>query len=644
MAESMSSISSLPPLADDDKFTFINKKICDTVIPEVFSTVIGWGCDKPQHRSYLDHIKLKTNLSDKEWKQYTTKYWLKNEILKLKENSTDGFDTTLMFKLIPEVCNNVERFGAIASKGRDESRLEWLLKILKDIRNDVMHDPKGGAVAKEIADEVLRVSEQILTLSAIKFSKPGCVAGTFSAADEVIRIKTKVLDIKQLLMTTREKRLWGVRLKILNDGLQELKDMNEQQRIENFLSPGYMNNMYPLNLSTFTDTGHKLTFSSQSLLKQITELFPAIKIFIVEGHSGSGKSTLVNQMKRDVLCGSKEKEFFHNSHLFQIPVFVPCRAHTQESLKRFLKRLFSKSALSIDEDDLEDALQLLSSIFLVDGADEWNSKSEVLVHDVVNYVMSHPSAICIVTARPHSAQHFRSFLNKAGFCHQTFQIQLLSTSEGQVQFLRHSGDDGGLALSNMYKKLNMNLEYPIHLSLFSYFYFKDPERVKLWTTESHVMRGTVECCKTDALQRLQQKQVRNGNALTKKVLSNVAVVSFYCLLMDKLSVADNVYDILNEKCIKDCRKLASSEVDFDEILSCFFKCLYSKEESHKVVTYEYYHKTHQEILSSLFLCKEIVNFRRDMTDICKVAIEKLIPNSPPDDILSSANIKKFLSR
>ena len=70
-----------------------------------------------------------------------------------------------------------------------------------------MHDPKGGAVAKEIADEVLRVSEQILTLSAIKFSKPGCVAGTFSAADEVIRIKTKVLDIKQLLMTTREKRI-----------------------------------------------------------------------------------------------------------------------------------------------------------------------------------------------------------------------------------------------------------------------------------------------------------------------------------------------------------------------------------------------------------------------------------------------------
>mgnify|MGYP006897233065 CR=1 FL=1 len=56
-------MSYLPPLTDEDVFTFINKKICDILIPHLFSVVIIWGCGKNHTQTFFEFLKSKKNRS-----------------------------------------------------------------------------------------------------------------------------------------------------------------------------------------------------------------------------------------------------------------------------------------------------------------------------------------------------------------------------------------------------------------------------------------------------------------------------------------------------------------------------------------------------------------------------------------------------
>ena len=622
-------MSYLPPLTDEDVFTFINKKYCDVIIPYLFSNVVTWGCNKSPSESFHDFIQAKK--SQTEWNKFFRSL-NKDDQLKLNLKSCDEFDVTFLYKLIPEVCSNVDRHGLSSWSSNDERKIECLLRKLKDTRNRVMHEPKGGATAKSIQSEVMRIGEKLIDSAGHLFSNPS--QPSFQLDDEKVKFRRIAEEINNAVLPEKEKRLLQIKRKILTDCIEEVRAKQIARHGEACSFFSKTQSFYPVKLSPEDKEG-SISFPCTSLLTSLRSSNPSNNvIWVIKGESGMGKTTILRNIEKDFYQHQSPKLFSELSQ-FELVFSVSCRIHTIKSLIDLVKESFGETAYKIEDEDLKQALGLVKILFLIDGIDEWNSSSRNLVEDIVLFSWNHPTAKCLVTSRPYATEVFTTFLDGERIQHQSLKIETLDSVSDQTNFL-HLISGNSKVVSDMYDKLSLNLEYPAHLTLFNYFCSHDSNRLQYWDNESHMMRDTIDYCRSRALERMRQHRITNADLILEKIFIMICRTSFECLMKDRLHIEDSTYKEIR----KECLEKFGAATDYDEIFSCFLTSMTSKEKNECRISYEFYHKSYQESLAGFHLYKIMETHDEEASTVLHDELMKTCN----DDGTESETCKNFLRR
>ena len=612
----------LPPLTDKHVFTFVNKSICDEIVPYVFSVIVKWGCAKDPVESFQDFIK--SRLQPNEWNKFL-KVWTKDDRTKLLSTDSVDFDVTFLCKLIPYVCDGIENVGTASWTSNDENKIECLLKRAKDARNKVMHDPKNTAMSCQISDEIIETSFKIIEVAAKLYKKSDDGAGA-----EKTKINHMFREIKSAMMTDKQKRLSQIRLKVLTDGLQTIREKLSKviEKRALHLTQNEMNphgSFYSLSLSTNKEEHSEISCKS---FFEIIENYdsPTSRVIILEGPPGCGKSTLLKKFFRDFLKLSDSSEIFEGIGKFELALIMECRVHTLKNFRDLLMQTFGLSLANIEMDDILWALQSMKILFLIDGIDELNSNSRQVIEELLEFVKSNPLALCIASSRPRASALFKDFLKKQSMESSTFKIMDLQTMQQQIKFLSGylsilSDVDKNKVL-DVYNVLDLDISNPLQLVFYCSFFLKYPDKVTTWTCDTQIMRDTLNSYESDVVDRLRLNRVSNAEIKARKLLTAVHETSFHCLQNDELFVKQSEYLKLKEKCFDNISK----EIEYDQIFSSILKPDFSSNEDE--INYDYFHKNHQEYMAAKFLIQKLeenpeANIVNILTSELKRSIEEI---------------------
>ena len=599
-----SSTTSLHYLNPEELATLMNKRFMDK-IPEILSIVMSWNCSKSVGQSFEDFLKGDKKLSN----AYLRTYFNKDELSKLKQTNCISFDVTFIIKLLPLVCDQIAKIGAPEWLSTDENDIEYHLKILKCQRNNVMHEPLGAAVDKHLIGEMHDLTHKLLTTAGAKFSRSSC---------EITKAKEKldviISEIKSTDMTDHEKRIVECKRLIREEGLEKMRHNIKTFKDSHPLSK-HITGFYNLELTNEKENEHIECFK---LLKYYNDGLKN-RILFIKGESGLGKSTLMEQITEDILRNNKEPRKFEGSARFKIPLLSSCTKPNCKTLSELVGMEFPDlKAKGYDCDLILESIGQMEAILLIDGLDEMTENFKPIIEgDIINFLKNHVEITCIFSSRPYSVIAFQEKLSNEGLSYETLKINEIKSTEEQENFLKEVSNKGP-AIASSYKDSELNLQYPVCLALYSYFLSSASYSIKFSPSPTHFIREIVNYYLNDMKKRLRRKGIADYELIAGDILSKFALVSFCCLMENKLELEATEVNWVIKKIRDICEKI---HFPTKEIMSCFFPSIsiddFGNASSNKV----FLHKSHQEILASIYIYQQIKKTKWSIEEICITAFK-----------------------
>ena len=591
----------LPPLEEEDRTVFINRRIFDA-LPSTLEKVASWGSQKQANQSFLDYLNTK-KLSNRKLKVIH-----QNDMHKLDQFNFRGLDITFICPLLTLMCDNIADVGSEEWKTRieDETKVECQIKEIRELRNAVMHEPLGKAMDNTLADELEKIVLKLLENAQMMYN---------ISQRDVDRAKKEVeqtiMEIKSKVWTEKEKKSLQYQKLFINEGVKMLrKDIGKYR--DNSPLAQHITGFYNLKLTN----GEKVLQSSEILRPR--EKSSNNRIIFIEGRSGSGKSTLVKQIHEDILQKDEELRKFEGSSAFQIPLFFSCRNVNCRTMVHLIRRTFGALAQKLKEKELvEYCIGQIRNLMLIDGLDEITDDSKALVEGgLLPFLKNHEQTTCIFTSRPHSVNTFQERVKQEGLTFETLKIQELETKDDQMDFLQ-TASVGGSDVSKSYENSELDLRFPVLLGLYSFLHNLDSNSVELLKTSSHLMREAIQYGLRDATKRLHQFGVYDCKIVAGNILKKITFLSLSCLLLDKFSLEEPEINWLINESRKEYIGVNVSTVD---IVSCFLPAIASCTFESVSDVVDYFHKSHQETLASIYVCQQMMVTALSVEEICSEAI------------------------
>jgi chromosomal replication initiation ATPase DnaA len=415
-------LPSLPLLTEEDVYLFQNSKTAQKLIPSVFNTFMDLLFDKRDEESFVDYLrrikikKIEKKYEDKQskkvkansqpttelnpWETYM-KIW---KLEKTKLNNTNGkdLDTTFLFKFFLEIFEDLDRPWLTG----DKEKIKKILKEMKDIRNSVAHEPTGGAIAPDVMKKSVELANELYNI--ISQNNYSIDKGLIDQAK--IEVRKMAEDIPNLSLTERENIMFQIRKHIQTTDRENTRQKWQSTPHKISLFGGaYSFNLndvfHSTNLITKAEDNVKNELSCENLLDYSDQ-----KVLLITGESGSGKTTLLQQICSDAY--SDHPEVIKGVRNYENVLLFKCREHKYEDIKDYLMNIFSELAKKVEERDILNAIENISTLVLIDGIDEWNTYSRRIVEQLVELVNKSNSIKCVVTTRPHMEKTFVELLNK----------------------------------------------------------------------------------------------------------------------------------------------------------------------------------------------------------------------------------------
>ena len=588
-----------PAVTEDDINTFLNKRACDIILPGKLKTVLEWGSNKLPHETFWQFLESK--IDPTLWNKHR-KRWTKDDESKLQQKKPDGFDATLLVKLIPEACDQISFSGTHIWTLNDESRAECLLKKLKNLRNAVMHEPIGGAVSTNSMREMERLLVQLIKVAGSLFH-----ISQDTIDKEIDSLRTAARALKNTTLSSKEKRMIQVQRRLITDGFKEmtmkfLHHTNVLMPIgKRKISLTDVFHMIKLSPENDLDNRQRVSMPCSSLFEEINNRLDG-RFIIVDGIPGSGKSTLLRRIAQDFL--KIGRKIFSGLDSYDLLLFIECRNPSLKCLSDLLRLMYSKSLEKIEISDAEDACHNLKKLILIDGLDEMNENSRALVLQLV-ILFGHQieNATFVVTSRPHAANTFARLLNEENIKRHIYKIQSIERLEEQLSFLEKYQRlvvTKPQLLTKTYKSLDSEVHThfttPIHLALFCDAFQHSNGEMHKWTSESGAMRETFNLCRVKMNARLDQDGVTDSNLVSKIILSSVCKISLYFLVRDEFHIEKGAFEDL---CLE-VQDRVRQKIDCNGVMSCIWSPRYSFHD-YSDISYEFFHKSHQEYMASKFI-------------------------------------------
>jgi len=125
---------------------------------------------------------------------------------------------------------------------------------------------------------------------------------------------------------------------------------------------------------------------------------------LITGSSGAGKSTclkyLCSRIAVNTLAALEREHDLSAPDVLEVPVYVALRRYGPTRLMELISAQFHRYGLAITNNQLEDALEQMSSVFLFDGLDEVNLRWRYeAINELETFRQRHPQQRIIVTTR-----------------------------------------------------------------------------------------------------------------------------------------------------------------------------------------------------------------------------------------------------
>ena len=573
-------------LTEDDRTRFINRKLADEMA-SFLVTVMVWGSNKAPNQTFKDYLTNKRNISLRVFKKY---FSLSDDMTKINQTSFDGLDVTFLSKLLPLMCNGIAELLDWKNIN-DSTSLEFHLNQIRTIRNSVMHEAYGAALNKNLIHEVETTASELFNIAGAKYGKR---TNEINAAKDGVR--KLISTIKNTLMT-EEETVDFYRQRIVSEGLPELQ--KNVIALQESISPYFKHvNAFCCLQLTYKENILEKTISCEKIFTH--DKAKGVKILIIEGQRGAGKSHLMKELQADVL---REKgKIFKGSDEFDTPLLFECRKRTCETIAMFASEELPCLGATLTEKGLtEKVLNRMKCILLIDGIDEVNEISKIMIDNITAYLKNNREMFFIFTSRPCSAENFRERLKREGISDfQTLALKELASENEQMEFLKISCKEGKL-ISSAYEGTNLNLQSPVLLAIYSYLWLKNSESLKSCKSKEQIIRTWMDCGLEAAKQQLEGMNVMDCEDVAKNILESISFTSFYCLIKNQFEIKTNEIEWLKGQIKK---KFSGISVNMapHEILSCFSV---GSSDSKDVDIQFYAHKSHKEVLSSLYVAKQI---------------------------------------
>ena len=521
-----------------------------------------------------------------------------SDLQKLHSKDCEDFDVSFLFKLMPFICEGIEEYDTSTWR-ENEEKLEYLMLKLREIRNSVMHDPKGASKSADVTDEVVRFSFKVFEVAGKKYS---------IAHEEIIqemkRFMGEITRILRRFFNEEEVTDWENRHFLLQDGRKTL--------LAKLTLPE--NDFIPLQLSS---EGKK--FKSTQLLDHISS--GTSKFFLIKGNDGSGKSALLTDMNEKVL----HRKSHSGNDAFDISISIRSCDALCGTLANFLRKCLTRQnhldhmylnpSRPQSGEDIIRAFEKMTPLFLVDGFDDLDVSTRNFLTEVVLLITTITTGKCIITSRLYVAAKLRSFLKNLGITPNMIEIPMISNRDDQIQFVKESVNDGEKA-SETYARLSLNLQTPSQLSLFARLYEYDAEKVESWSNGIPMMAKIVKDDKNKIIDYLDQKNVTNSKTIAKQIFAEVMILSFFCLLEDTRVIKGSLCEALEEN-VYDKIKYIAVPIEVNGIITAFLTC--ETESSSSV--YKFYNDHHLQVLAGMHLMQELSKGKGSILEVIESSME-----------------------
>ena len=521
------------------------------------------------------------------------------DLEKLDSKDCECFDVSFLFKLMPFICEGIEEYDP-STWVENEEKLECFLSKLREIRNGVMHEPKGASKSADVTNEVVRISFKVFEVAGKKYS---------IAHEEIIQEMKRFMDeISKILrefLEDEDVTDWEHCQLLLQDGRKTLLAKLTHSEKE----------FVPLQLSF---EGGK--FESTQLIKHISS--EKSNFFLIKGDSGAGKSALITDINEKVLYGKSHS----GNDEFDVPIIIQSDDTVFGNLGEFLKDCFTRHSpldqMYLDAirpesgEDIIRALENMKPLFLVDGFYDLNISNRNFLTELFLFIKRIKTGTCVITSRFNFSRKLCSFLKRIKITPNMIEIPKISKRDDQIQFVKVSVSDGEKA-SETYARLDLNLQTPSQLSHFARLYRNDAEKLESWSNGIPMMGEIVKDDKKRITDFLNQKDVKNSKAIADEIFTKVTTLSFFCFLHDVKMIQGGLCETLEQSVYKKI-KSTGVPIEVNDILTGFLNC----EENSSSILYKFYNDNHLQVLAVIHLMQELSKGKRNIMEVVESSVKQ----------------------
>ena len=608
----------LPPLTLSDVHKFKNKKAYSSVVPFVLRKVLEWGCSKNDEDDYWSYI------NKRRYRNHIKQKWSKEEIEALQTTSSDDFSISLLIKLIPLACENIDPPGWSVWTSGNPDRIECLLHEAIDYKNSWTSRP--SAMLPQMEKTVLRLLRLAGDLYGIDSE---------DIAHEKDSAKRQLKDILEIPLSDDEKQTARIQLKLLNDGVTELKHSwrryQESYMIPLIHIPKNRANIFHEIKLTY-QTPFEEAPAEMSCL-QILNKWPGLKnmsrIITLNGETGSGKSALLKRIAYDFFHSDNQNLVFENVKEYEFMVYIECPTNTSRNFEEWLAESLPVTLENISKQEAAFATHNFKILLLIDAVGDLDNEPMKLVKNTFNHFMTNMTGTCIISARPLVMSFLHNYLNECGHDYNQCQIKEINEPEDKITFLQRYENElfaaTGKKVLNAFRSLRDDLRRslvrPLQLVLFCSVQINSPDTLRRWSVNSSIFQHILEIIQnkmTDKLTSIEVDVVTTVRDLTK----TLCTLSIRSLHEGTISLDErNLNHFFRNRHSK-----LPGNIDFRKLMTFSFvksESLYSLPT--RTVTFRHFHTNFQEYLSSLTLMRRLlINSEDSVQEILSDAVGKTV--------------------
>ncbi|ROT74727.1 hypothetical protein C7M84_006752 [Penaeus vannamei] len=523
-------------------------------------------------KSFLEYLMLGKHIDMKG----IIKHFNKSQRWKISKPQTNDFDVNLLYLCIKHGCDGLAPHGDKRWQEKGDS-LEYCISSIKNFRNSTLH--MVGVDEKtfmEKAEELRDLLKNALVKS-YDFYKQNVPPRLLQELDQEIN------DIKNNPSSKVDDGFLFNKLceMVKVEGKEELK-----KKYEAMSSIGPVTNLLGRGVRVKVDVDK--IFTKMEIKKESNssedkdeyveyeELLQCVQkrqgqkdnvVLLVEGPAGVGKTTLTRKLIHDWASGEMAKEGVPN---YEFAILAECRDSTISSLGQLLSSLMPELSKNASNEDLVKCIQENKLLFIIDGLDELNPSSKLVVNEILN--LGETADVTVVcTTRPNRASDFKQRVpeNFAIMHIKVIGIEENRREEFVKNYNRALGDEGQRDISGLLQylkesRLQDHWRLAFNLVLVTILWLRKPEQVNKLTTATELFMETHRLCKERLRQRLlEHKETRaiDAREVNDKVeiflnkLQEEALINHY---NDKTVLSAASVERLRHVC--DCLSLPHAEV------------------------------------------------------------------------------------